>query len=100
MQNRQRKKQLVDEISKLCNELTELQVDSDVKGAKKLVGRTVIVLVGQGYRGRKAIVTGPRGSSKQPMYWNLRMLDDGENIYKCKSSFVVMDSPQEGANVR
>ena len=94
MRRAQRKNEILDEISELCDELQQLNVSSDVKGAKKLVGKVVVITVGNGYIGRKAIVTGPRGPSKKPMYWNLRLLDDGSHIYKCKTSFFVLDQQE------
>ena len=70
MRNQQRKEEILDAIHELCDELQQLDVESsDVKGAKKLVGKVVVITVGEGYTGRRAIVTGPRGKSKKPMYW-------------------------------
>jgi hypothetical protein len=92
MRNQQRKEEILDAIHELCDELQQLDVESsDVKGAKKLVGKVVVITVGEGYTGRRAIVTGPRGKSKKPMYWYLRLLDDGSLIYKCKTSFFVLE---------
>jgi hypothetical protein len=91
MRNKRRKQEILNAITELCAELQQLSVDSDVKGADKLVGKVVIITVGGGYIGRKAIVTGPRGNSRRPMYWYLRLLDDGSLVYKCRTSFFILE---------
>jgi len=68
MRNERRKQEILNAITELCAELQQLSVDSDVKGANKLVGKVVIITVGGGYIGRKAIVTELRRIARRPMH--------------------------------
>ena len=58
---------------------------------KKMVGRRIrITLEGDPLYGKEAVITGPRGESKKPMYWWFRVVSTGEKQYKARTSFELL----------
>ena len=52
----------------------------------KLVGRRVIITRNDEYGGKIATVKGPKGKSKKPLYWELK-LEDSSVIWKTRDHF-------------
>ena len=52
----------------------------------KLVGRRVIITRTDQYGGQIATVQGPKGKSKNPLYWELK-LEDSSVIWKTRDHF-------------
>ena len=58
---------------------------------KKMVGRRVrITLEGDPLYGQEAVITGPRGESKKPMYWWFTVCSTGERRFKARTSFELL----------
>jgi hypothetical protein len=109
-----RQDEILQEMDKLVQELKELRLQEkkkqkkgaspcpsfykDVKGAKSLVGKEVLITVDRNdLKGKIAVVLSPRGKSKKPLYWNLRLVEDGREFYKCRTSFKVIDVAKDAA---
>ena len=66
---------------------------------KKMVGRRIrITLEGDALYGQEAIITGPRGDSKKPMYWWFRVVTTGEKRFKARTSFELLPRQQDDSN--
>jgi len=89
---------LTREINKLNNLLQDkLKIEHDAKEEeyklllKKMVGRRIrITLEGDPLYGQEAVITGPRGDSKKPMYWWFELKLTGEKRYKARTSFELL----------
>ena len=89
---RARKREILSEIDELCKELREVSLEIGCcPEAKRLVGKTVLIKRGVKYAGKKAVVIGPRGSSNSPLYWWIRLLDDGKQVYKQETSLIILE---------
>jgi len=101
-----------DELMKGINKLNsllqdKLQIERDTEEEeyqlllKKMVGRQIrITLEGDPLYEQEAVITGPHGDSKNPMYWWF-LLSSGEKKYKARTSFKLLprqdDSSSESA---
>jgi len=89
---------LMREINKLNSLLQDkLKIERDTEEEeyqllpKKMVGRRIrITLEGDTLFGQEAVITGPRGDSKKPMYWWFRLTSTGEKKYKARTSFKLL----------
>jgi len=86
-------------------EIAELQEQVDQGEAKyqallkRMIGRRIrITLKDDPLYGMEAVITGPRGKSKKPMYWWFRTTT-GIEAYKAKTSFKLLplESSSESA---
>lgn len=74
-----------------------LRVESQEGGEKKqsddLTGQLAkITLRADKERyGKLVVVMGPRGDKSSPMYWWLKAVDDGEQFYKARTSFKLIE---------
>ena len=90
--------ELTREINKLNNILQDkLKIEHSTEEEeyklllKKMVGRSIrITLEGDPLCGQEAVITGPRGNSKKPMYWWFEVKLTGERRYKARTSFELM----------
>ena len=101
--------ELMKEINKLNSLLQDkLKIERDTEEEEyqallsKMVGRRIrITLDGDALYGQEAVITGPRGDSKSPMYWWFRLDSTGEKKYKARTSFKLlprdMDASSESA---
>ena len=104
MSDRKTSKQIQAEIDALTDqlaatlrlEIAELQEQVDQGEAKyqallrKMVGRRIVVTKkNDPLYGMEAVITGPRGKSKKPMYWWFRTTT-GIEAYKAKTSFKLL----------
>ena len=104
MSDRKTSKEIQAEIDALTDqlaatlrlEIAELQEQVDKGEAKyqallcKMVGRKIrITLKDDPLYGTEAVITGPRGKSKKPMYWWFRTTT-GIAAYKAKTSFELL----------
>jgi len=95
--------ELMKEINKLNSLLQDkLKIERDTEEEecqlllKKMVGRRIrITLEGDPLYGQEAVITGPRGDSKNPMYWWF-LLSSGEKKYKARTSFKLL--PRQDAS--
>jgi len=96
--------ELMREINKLNSLLQDkLKTERDTEEdehqrlLKKMLGRPIrITLEGDPLHGQEAVITGPRGDSKNPMCWRFP-LSSGENKCKARTSFKLLPcdaSPQ------
>ena len=60
----------------------------------KLVGRRVIITRSDQYGGQIATVQGPKGKSKNPLYWELK-LEDSSVIWKTRDHFRLLPASSE-----
>jgi len=100
---------LMKEINKLNSLLQDkLKIERDTEEEeyqallRKMVGRRIrITLEGDPLHGQEAVITGPRGDSKRPMYWWFRLDSTGEKKHKARTSFKLlprdMDASSESA---
>jgi len=96
--------ELMKEINKLNSLLQDkLKIERDTEEEeyqallRKMVGRSIrITLEGDPLFGQEAVITGPRGDSKSPMYWWFRLDSTGEKKYKARTSFKLL--PQQDAS--
>jgi len=104
MSDRKSSKEIQAEIDALTDqlaatlrlEIAELQEQVDQGEAKyqallkRMIGRRIrITLQGDPLYGMEAVITGPRGKSKKPMYWWFRTTT-GIEAYKAKTSFKLL----------
>ena len=104
MSDRKTSKQIQAEIDALTDqlaatlrlEIAELQEQVDQGEAKyqallkRMIGRRIrITLKDDPLYGMEAVITGPRGKSKKPMYWWFRTTT-GIEAYKAKTSFKLL----------
>jgi len=90
--------ELMKEINKLNSLLQDkLKIERDTEEEefqallRKMVGRRIrITLEGDPLFGQEAVITGPRGDSKSPMYWWFRLDSTGEKKYKARTSFKLL----------
>jgi len=99
--------ELMKEINKLNSLLQDkLKIERDTEEEeyqallKRMVGRRIrITLEGDSLYGQEAVITGPRGDSKKPMYWWFLLTSTGEKKYKARTSFKLLprqdDSSEE-----
>ena len=94
------------EIDALTKQLEDgLRVETDAKAKlaiadekeyqallRKMIGRRVLITVdGDALYGKEAIILKPRGKSKHPMYWWLKLLSEPYgDIYKARTSFKLL----------
>ena len=65
----------------------------------KMVGRRIrITLEGDALYGQEAVITGPRGDSKKPMYWWFRLDSTGEKKYKARTSFKLLPRDMDASS--
>ena len=94
-----------EEIDRLTKEFeAALKFESTVKANEeeeayqalldKLVGRRVIITRSDQYGGKIATVEGPRGKSKKPLYWKLK-LEDSSVIWKTRDHFRLLPASSE-----
>jgi len=96
--------ELMKEINKLNSLLQDkLKIERDTEEEeyqallRKMVGRRIrITLEGDPLFGQEAVITGPRGDSKSPMYWWFRLDSTGEKKYKARTSFKLL--PRQDAS--
>ena len=96
--------ELMREINKLNSLLQDkLKIERDTEEdeyqtlLKKMVGRRIrITLEGDPLYGMEAVITGPRGKSKKPMYWWF-ITTTGIEAYKAKTSFKLLPLESEEA---
>ena len=96
--------ELMKEINKLNSLLQDkLKIERDTEEEEcqalltKMVGRRIrITLEGDALYGQEAVITGPRGDSKSPMYWWFRLDSTGEKKYKARTSFKLL--PRQDAS--
>jgi len=89
--------ELMKEINKLNSLLQDkLKIERDTEEATyqallcKMVGRKIrITLKDDPLYGMEAVITGPRGKSKHPMYWWFQTTT-GIEAYKAKTSFKLL----------
>jgi len=89
--------ELMKEINKLNSLLQDkLKIERDTEEEeyqallKRMIGRRIrITLQGDPLYGMEAVITGPRGKSKRPMYWWFRTTT-GIAAYKAKTSFELL----------
>jgi len=89
--------ELMKEINKLNSLLQDkLKIERDAEEEecqlllKKMVGRRIrIALEGNPLFGQEAVITGPRGDSKNPMCWWF-LLSSGEKKHKARTSFKLL----------
>jgi len=89
--------ELMKEINKLNSLLQDkLKIERDTEEEeyqallRKMAGRTIqITLKDDPLYGMEAVITGPRGKSKKPMYWWFRTTT-GVEAYKSKTSFKLL----------
>jgi len=104
MSDRKTSKEIQAEIDALTDqlaatlrlEIAELQEQVDQGEAKyqallkRMIGRKIrITLKDDPLYGMEAVITGPRGKSKKPMYWWFRTTT-GIEAYKAKTSFKLL----------
>jgi len=109
MSDRKTSKQIQAEIDALTDqlaatlrlEIAELQEQVDQGEAKyqallkRMIGRRIrITLKDDPLYGMEAVITGPRGKSKKPMYWWFRTTT-GIEAYKAKTSFKLLPIDEE-----
>ena len=109
MSDRKTSKQIQAEIDALTEqlaatlrlEIAELQEQVDQGEAKyqallkRMIGRKIrITLKDDPLYGMEAVITGPRGKSKKPMYWWFRTTT-GIEAYKAKTSFKLLPIDEE-----
>jgi len=90
--------ELMREINKLNSLLQDkLKIERDTEEEeyqlllRKMTGRRIrITLEGDPLYGKEAVITGPRGDSKKPMYWWFRLTATGEKKYKARTSFELL----------
>jgi len=95
--------ELMREINKLNSLLQDkLKIERDTEEEehelllRKMVGRRIrITIKGDPLYGQEAVITGPRGDSKNPMYWWF-LLSSGEKNYKAPTSFKLL--PRQDAS--
>jgi len=95
--------ELMKEINKLNSLLQDkLKIKRDTEEEeyqvllRKMVGRRIrITLEGDPLHGQEAVITGPRGDSKNPMYWWF-LLSSGEKKCKARTSFKLL--PRQDAS--
>lgn len=90
------KDEILTDIEKLCEELaTRMVVDENIRQRSRrnnqcrrhrYTGDRVIITVYGAYRGQQGTVTGPKGPSDSPTYYNI-LLDNGIEIYKAPTSW-------------
>jgi len=96
--------ELMKEINKLNSLLQDkLKIERDTEEEEyqallqKMVGTRIrITLEGDPLHGQEAVITGPRGDSKRPMYWWFRLDSAGEKKYKARTSFKLL--PRQDAS--
>jgi len=90
--------ELMKEINKLNSLLQDkLKIERDQALLQKMIGRRIrITLEGDPLHGQEAVITGPRGDSKSPMYWWFRLDSTGERKYKARTSFKLL--PRQDAS--
>jgi len=96
--------ELMREINKLNSLLQDkLKIERDTEEEEyqallqEMVGRRIrITLEGDALYGQEAVITGPRGDSKSPMYWWFRLDTTGEKKYKARTSFKLL--PRQDAS--
>ena len=96
--------ELMKEINKLNSLLQDkLKIERDTEEEEyqallqKMIGRRIrITLEGDPLHGQEAVITGPRGDSKSPMYWWFRLDSTGERKYKARTSFKLL--PRQDAS--
>jgi len=100
--------ELMREINKLNSLLQDkLRIEHDTEEREyqslleRMIGRRIrITLEGNPLYGQEAVITGPHGDSKKPMYWWF-LLSSGEKKYKARTSFKLLprqdDSSSESA---
>jgi len=94
--------ELMREINKLNALLRDkLKIERDTEEEdyqlllKKMVGRRIrIALEGDPLHGQEAVITGPHGDSKNPMYWWF-LLSSGEKKCKARTSFKLLSIDEE-----
>ena len=66
---------------------------------KRMIGRRIrITLEGDALYGKEAVITGPRGESKKPMYWWFTVCSTGEHRFKARTSFELLPRQQDDSN--
>jgi len=94
--------ELMKEINKLNSLLQDkLKIERDTEEEeyqallKRMIGRRMrITLKDDPLYGMEAVITGPRGKSKKPMYWWFRTTT-GIEAYKAKTSFKLLPIDEE-----
>ena len=97
---------LMKEINKLNSLLQDkLKIERDTEEEeyqallRKMVGRRIrITLEGDPLHGQEAVITGPRGDSKRPMYWWFRLDSTGEKKYKARTSFKLLPRQDDSSS--
>ena len=98
--------ELMREINKLNSLLQDkLKIERDTEEEEyqallqKMVGRRIrITLEGDPLHGQEAVITGPRGDSKRPMYWWFRLDSTGEKKYKARTSFKLVPRQDDSSS--
>jgi len=98
--------ELMREINKLNSLLQDkLKLERDTEEEEyqallqKMVGRRIrITLEGDPLHGQEAVITGPRGDSKRPMYWWFRLDSTGEKKYKARTSFKLLPRQDDSSS--
>ena len=96
--------ELMKEINKLNSLLQDkLKIERDTEEEeyqallRKMVGRRIrITREGDTLYGQEAVITGPRGDSKKPMYWWFLLTSTGEKKYKARTSFKLLSVDEDG----
>jgi len=63
---------------------------------RKMIGRRILITKkNDPLFGMEAIITGPRGQSKKPMYWWFQTTTTGVKQYKARTSFKLLPDDQD-----